>query len=123
MNLPWHFAPLRGERVTLDLLRPDDLAALSAIQGDPATVRYMLYEARSRDQVEAAIERDSVAAAFKRKDIAVLRGDYTRRSPEIARFLAYHKRPGVPLYLFYPAKGKPRILPQILTAGMLTELE
>lgn len=71
----------------------------------------------------AAIERDSVAAAFKRKDIAVLRGDYTRRSPEIARFLAYHKRPGVPLYLFYPAKGKPRILPQILTAGMLTELE
>lgn len=59
MNLPWHFAPLRGERVTLDLLRPDDLAALSAIQGDPATVRYMLYEARSRDQVEAAIERDS----------------------------------------------------------------
>lgn len=59
MNLPWHFAPLRGDRVTLDLLRADDLEVLSAIQGDPATVRYMLYEARSRDQVEAAIARDS----------------------------------------------------------------
>ncbi|WP_434969480.1 GNAT family N-acetyltransferase [Microbacterium sp. bgisy207] len=58
MTLPWHFTPLSGERVTLDLLRADDLDALSAIQGDPTTVRYMLYSARTRDEVATAIERD-----------------------------------------------------------------
>lgn len=59
MSLPWRFTALRGERITLDLLRADDLDALAPIQGDPATVRYMLYEPRSREQVEAAIARDA----------------------------------------------------------------
>lgn len=72
MNLPWHFAPLRGERVTLDLLRPDDVEALSTIQGDPATVRYMLYEARSREQVIAAIERDGAHDCLEKA------GDYVQ---------------------------------------------
>ena len=49
-------------------------------------------------------------------------GDFTRRDPAIARFLALHGRSGVPLYLYYPAGGEPQILPQILTVDTLTEL-
>lgn len=72
MNLPWPFEPLRGERVTLDLLHADDLEALSAIQGDPATARYMLYEARSREQVAAAIARDGAREGLEKA------GDYVQ---------------------------------------------
>ena len=59
MPLPWDFAPQRGERITLDLLRPDALGALSAIQGDPEVCRYMLYEPRSREKVAEVLERDA----------------------------------------------------------------
>jgi len=59
MPLPWDFVPQRGERITLDLLRPDDLDALYAIQGDPEVCRYMLYEARSREKVAEVLERDA----------------------------------------------------------------
>lgn len=72
MNLPWRFAPLLGERVTLDLLRPDDLDALSAIQGDASIVRYMMYEARSREQVADAIARDGARDSLEKA------GDYVQ---------------------------------------------
>lgn len=49
MALPWDFRPLRGERITLELLRDDDLDDLAAMQGDPEVCRYLLYEARSRE--------------------------------------------------------------------------
>lgn len=59
MPLPWDFRPIAGERVTLDLLRPDDFEALYAIQSDPEVCRYMLYEARSREKVAEVLERDA----------------------------------------------------------------
>lgn len=68
--LPWDFRPLRGERVTLDLLREDDLDDLFAMQGDPDVCRYLLYEARTRDQVAEVLTRDSAAARLADK------GDY-----------------------------------------------
>ncbi len=43
----------------LDLLRPDDFDALHEIQSDPEVCRYLLYEARTREQVAAALERDA----------------------------------------------------------------
>jgi thiol:disulfide interchange protein len=49
-------------------------------------------------------------------------GDWTRRDDAIAEELARHGRSGVPLYLLYPANGgAPRILPQILTEGLVVE--
>ena len=70
MPLPWDFQPLRGERVTLDLLRADDLGDLAAMQGDPEECRYLLYEARTRVQVEKVLERDAAATRLAEK------GDY-----------------------------------------------
>lgn len=70
MTLPWDFRPLRGERVTLDLLRPDDLDALYAMQSDPDVCRYLLYEARTRAEVAEALEQDAAATRLEKP------GDY-----------------------------------------------
>jgi len=70
MTLDWDFHPLRGERVTLDLLRSDDLDDLAAMQGDPEVCRYLLYEARSREKVAEILERDAAATRLAGK------GDY-----------------------------------------------
>jgi thiol:disulfide interchange protein len=53
----------------------------------------------------------------------VLRGDWTRRDPAITRYLTAQGAAGVPLYMWYPAKGAlPQQLPQVLTAGGLVAL-
>ncbi len=59
MPLPWDFHVLDGARVRLDLLAPGDFDDLHAIQSDPDVCRYLLYEARTRQQVAEALERDS----------------------------------------------------------------
>ena len=68
---------------------------------------------------KAAIERSEVAQAFARNKVAVLVGDWTAGDAGIGRFLAAHGRSGVPLYLYYPAGGEARVLPQVLTPGLL----
>ena len=70
-----------------------------------------------------AIEREATRTAFAKANVAVLRGDWTRRDPAITRFLTGQGAAGVPLYLWYPAGGgAPRQLPQLLTPEALTEL-
>ena len=70
-----------------------------------------------------AIEREATRAAFEAAGVVAMRGDWTRRDPEITRFLAERGAAGVPLYLWYPAGGgEPEQLPQILTPNMLPEL-
>lgn len=62
MGLPWTFAPQDGERVHLDLLRPDDPAdeaALYAMQSDPEVCRYLLYDPRTPEQVRNVLARDA----------------------------------------------------------------
>jgi thiol:disulfide interchange protein len=72
---------------------------------------------------EAAIERADVRDAFARAGVTVLRGDWTRRDPAITRYLTAQGAAGVPLYMWYPAKGAlPQQLPQVLTAGGLVAL-
>ncbi|MCF3948465.1 protein-disulfide reductase DsbD family protein [Acidiphilium iwatense] len=63
----------------------------------------------------AAIQRD-----FAARHVTLMVGDWTRRAPAITRYLAAHGRDGVPLYVFYPPdRGKPVILPQILTPSIV----
>jgi len=62
------------------------------------------------------------ARALAETNTAYLVGDWTRRDDAIAEELRRHGRSGVPLYLLYPADGgAPRILPQILTEGLVVE--
>ena len=68
----------------------------------------------------AAIETDAVAAAFRRRGVRVLVGDWTDGDPALGRFIEAQGRAGVPLYLWYaPGEARPRVLPQVLTQGML----
>jgi thiol:disulfide interchange protein len=70
-----------------------------------------------------AIDTDAVHDAFERHDVAVLVGDWTNGDPALGRFIAAHGRAGVPLYLYYaPGAAEPKVLPQVLTSGMLTGL-
>ena len=70
-----------------------------------------------------AIETDLTFAAFQMRGVKVLRGDWTRRDPEITRFLASQGVAGVPLYLWYPnGGGDARQLPQVLGPNTLAEL-
>jgi len=68
MGLPWDFHPLDGRLVRLDLLRPDDLAALHELQSDPEVCRYLLYEPRSLEKVAEVLERDAAATRLAEPD-------------------------------------------------------
>ncbi len=70
----------------------------------------------------AAINRTETTKAFEDAGIVTMVGDYTRRDPDITRYLAKYGRSGVPLYLYFPANGEAKILPQILTVSDLTGL-
>ncbi|MXO62216.1 thiol:disulfide interchange protein [Altererythrobacter oceanensis] len=69
-----------------------------------------------------AIERETTKTAFDKAGVISLRGDYTRRNPEIAEFLARQGAAGVPLYLWYEPGGDAEQLPQVLTPEGLAQL-
>lgn len=99
------------------------LAALQA-EGKPVFVYFTAdWCVTCKVNEKAAIETDAVRRAFERAGVAVLVGDWTDGSPELGRFIERHNRAGVPLYLWYSAgAGEPRVLPQVLTQGMLAAL-
>ncbi|TPG13071.1 protein-disulfide reductase DsbD family protein [Sphingomonas oligophenolica] len=73
---------------------------------------------------KAAIETAGVRDAFAKHGVAVLVGDWTDGDATLGRFIQAHNRAGVPLYLFYPkGAAEPRVLPQVLTPGMLMALQ
>ncbi|MGO4165908.1 protein-disulfide reductase DsbD family protein [Novosphingobium sp. YAF33] len=69
---------------------------------------------------QVAIEREDTRAAFEKAGVVVLRGDWTRRDPEITRYLTAQGAAGVPLYVWYAGgAGKAEQLPQVLTPELL----
>jgi len=63
-----------------------------------------------------------VARALSRTNALYLVGDWTRRDDAITRELQRHGRSGVPLYLAYvPGEPAPRVLPQLLSEGVVIE--
>ena len=68
-----------------------------------------------------ALQSSAVQSAFARNGVAYLKGDWTNQDPEITAYLRDHGRDGVPLYVFYPVKGAPVVLPQILSAGLVLD--
>ncbi|MDX1418609.1 MAG: protein-disulfide reductase DsbD family protein [Rubricoccaceae bacterium] len=69
-----------------------------------------------------ALSTDAVDAAFERKGVARFRADWTNRDPVITAALERFGRSGVPLYVLYPGGGgAPRILPEILTPGLVLD--
>jgi thiol:disulfide interchange protein len=62
-----------------------------------------------------------VAQAFAARGVTLLRADWTNRNDAIAQELARFGRSGVPLYVLYDSSGKPRVLPEILTQGVVLD--
>ncbi|HWU95284.1 MAG TPA: thioredoxin family protein, partial [Sphingomonas sp.] len=72
---------------------------------------------------KAVIETAAVEKSLADNKVTVLVGDWTDGDPVLGRFIERHNRAGVPLYLWYkPGEAEPRVLPQILTQGMLQDL-
>jgi len=62
----------------------------------------------------------AVRAAFAARNVAGLKGDWTRGDAAVGALLRRHGREGVPLYLLYPAGGGPPVLlPELLTEGVV----
>jgi thiol:disulfide interchange protein DsbD len=112
---PHPMAESDAERYT-----PDRLAALRG-QGQPVLVNMTAAWC-----VTCLVnERAAIAPALPKlqaRGVAYLAGDWTRQDPDITAFLRQYGRDGVPLYVFFPAHQDGRVLPQILTPGVLMAL-
>jgi thiol:disulfide interchange protein DsbD len=68
-----------------------------------------------------ALTRPAVVSAFTERDMLYLKGDWTNRDAAITEYLAGYGRNGVPLYVYYPARGEPRVLPQVLSESVVLD--
>jgi thiol:disulfide interchange protein DsbD len=69
------------------------------------------------------LETSAVKEAFARRGVIKIKADWTNADPEITKLLKQFGRPGVPLYVLYPA-GKsvePIVLPELLTKNIVLE--
>ena len=66
-----------------------------------------------------ALSPAAVREGFAAKNVAYLKGDWTRADPAITAYLRAHARDGVPLYVYYKPGQEGQVLPQILTAGLV----
>jgi thiol:disulfide interchange protein len=70
----------------------------------------------------SVLEAQDVREAFQRHGIVKLKADWTNGDPVITKLLQQFGRPGVPLYVLYPAKNEePIVFPEVLTKSMVLE--
>jgi thiol:disulfide interchange protein DsbD len=65
------------------------------------------------------LSRDDVQKLFRERGVTLVRADWTRRDPEIARALSDLGRSGVPAYVLYLPGRAPQLLPEVLTPERL----
>jgi len=69
-----------------------------------------------------ALEQPQVRQAFKDANVALLKADWTRGDDAITQALTALGRSGVPAYALYvPGEASPRLLPEALTPGIVTD--
>ena len=66
-----------------------------------------------------ALKTSKVSKLIADKNITYMEADWTRKDPIISSTLEQYGRTGLPLYLLFPSKGDPLILPEILTEDIL----
>lgn len=67
------------------------------------------------------LESEAVREAFERRGIVKIKADWTNADPAITKILNQFGRPGVPLYVLYPAGKAPIVFPELLTQSMILE--
>jgi thiol:disulfide interchange protein len=69
-----------------------------------------------------ALNRPEVQQAFQSANVVLLRADWTRHDEAITQALTALGRSGVPAYALYaPGETNPRLLPEVLTPGIVTD--
>ena len=69
-----------------------------------------------------ALNRPEVQQAFQSANVVLLRADWTRHDEAITQALTALGRSGVPAYALYvPGNSSPRLLPEVLTPGIVTD--
>jgi len=68
-----------------------------------------------------ALKPPEMQQFFREKNITLMIADWTNADPEITKYLASFGRNGVPLVVYYPPQGEPKILPQVLTPSIVRE--
>jgi thiol:disulfide interchange protein DsbD len=69
-----------------------------------------------------ALGKPEVLKAFTDANVVLMRADWTRYDDSITQTLTSLGRSGVPTYVLYvPGESQPRLLPEVLTAGIVTD--
>jgi thiol:disulfide interchange protein DsbD len=69
-----------------------------------------------------ALTRPDVEQAFQAKNVVLMKADWTRHDEAITQTLTALGRSGVPAYALYvPGEKSPRLLPELLTPGIVTD--
>ncbi|MEP7078136.1 MAG: thioredoxin family protein, partial [Chthoniobacterales bacterium] len=69
------------------------------------------------------LESAAVRDAFEQRGVVKFRADWTNADPEITKMLKQFGRPGVPLYVLYPAgkSSEPIVFPELLTKRIVLD--
>ncbi len=68
------------------------------------------------------LDRDETQELFEKNNVLLLRADWTSHDPLITKALASFGRNSVPLYIYLDPESDVKVLPEILTTGMIQEL-
>jgi thiol:disulfide interchange protein DsbD len=101
---------------------PDAVSRYQA-QGRPVFVDFTASWCLSCQVNErVALTKPEVMKAFEDAHVALLKADWTQHDDTIAQTLASLGRSGVPAYVLYvPGEASPRLLPEVLTPGIVTD--
>ncbi len=67
------------------------------------------------------LDRADVQDAFKKSGVILMRADWTNHDDAISEALAELGRSSVPTYVFYDGENAPRLLPEVLTTGIVMD--
>jgi thiol:disulfide interchange protein len=69
------------------------------------------------------LEANAVREAFRQRGVVKLKADWTNADPAITKILKQFGRPGVPMYVLYPAgkDAEPILFPELLTQGIILD--
>ena len=70
---------------------------------------------------KVAIHTERTMQLFKEKGVTLMIADWTRRNDEISALLGSFGYQGVPLYIYYPPHGEPKVLPQLLSETIIAD--
>ena len=71
---------------------------------------------------KVAIGTEKVQQAFREHGVVYMVADWTNRDAAISQYLTSFGYSGVPLYVYYPPGEKGRVLPQLLTPGLILDI-